>query len=324
VGIVRQANPAARSILGYASPSGLHAQDLFRGIKQVRREGVEEDGPALAAAVSDAARSGTVYRRLEADYGTPGGERRVLGITLSPVRSASGEGLGAVCLVSDLTDITAMAQQVKLKENLASLGEMAAGIAHEFKNSLATISGYAQMLRRDLDGAAAQPFADKIEKETGMLARVVTDFLEFARPHSLMRDAVSVGELLVDCGRESGVELEMAGFEGMRVAGDSTLLRQAFSNLLRNSAEAAQGRAVRVRASAREEGGRVVLEIEDDAGGIKPDEMERIFIPFVTTKSQGTGLGLALVHRIVSEHGGSVRVENGDKGARFRVELVKA
>ncbi len=165
---VRQANPAAKNLLGHASPFGLHARDIFRGASAVRRsdntagstgessqsEGNGEidwavPGPEpLLAALNSCTKQGLSYRRMEADYRTPSDESRVLGITLSPVVGADGEGLGTAGLISDLTEITRLSQQVRLRESMAALGEMSAGIAHEFKNSLAIISGYAQMLQK--------------------------------------------------------------------------------------------------------------------------------------------------------------------------------
>jgi PAS domain S-box-containing protein len=206
-GLVQQANQAAKSILGYASPLGLHARDLFRGVSSVRMATGEPETSldALLDAVEQALRKGAAFRRLEADYRTPGGEQRVLGITLSPVRTAAGDTLGAACLVSDLTEITTLARQVRLRENLAALGEMSAGIAHEFKNSLATISGYAQMLAGERDPETSQQFARKIAAETSSLTRIVSDFLNFARPQDIQAETVELRPLLQDCARECGV-----------------------------------------------------------------------------------------------------------------------
>ncbi len=323
--LVRQANEAARSILGYASPTGLHARDVFQRAGAVRTD-PSGSGPApasLADAVELCLRSGTSLRRMETDYTTPSGERRMLGITLSPVRGAGGEALGAACLVSDLTEISSMTQQMRLRENLALLGEMSAGIAHEFKNSLATISGYAQMLTTENDAATTQQFAGKIASETASLTRIVTDFLNFARPKGLEAETVELRSLVEDCGRECGVTLKLDGFPtGLSLLGDATALRQAFSNLLRNSAEAGRDGAsvsVEVRAQADAQATRLVF--KDDGTGIPQENLARIFVPFFTTKAAGTGLGLALVHRIVSEHGGTVSVSSDPSGSTFTLSF---
>ncbi len=323
VGTVRQANAAARAILGYASPSGLHARDLFRGVSQLRAESGEPAAASLPGILEAALRQDQTFRRLEADYATPTGDRRVLGITLSPVRTPSGEPLGTACLISDLTEVSELARQMRLKQNLAALGEMSAGIAHEIKNSLATISGYAQMLAADNDTATTREFAARVQAETANLTRIVTDFLAFARPQDLRRESVNLRDLLADCSRECAVELSLDEVASdLTVSGDPTALRQAFSNLLRNSAEASRdGRVVRVHVCAEAGGESVRLVLRDDGCGIPQENLSRIFVPFFTTKTQGTGLGLALVHRIVTEHGGSVTVASDPSGTTFTLSL---
>jgi signal transduction histidine kinase len=321
--LVRQANQAARSILGYASPTGLHARDVFQGASRLRSDPSEPGPPpaSLPEAVELCLRTSTSFRRLETDYTTPAGEKRVLGITLSPVRGAAGEALGAACLVSDLTEISSMTSQMRLRENLASLGEMSAGIAHEFKNSLATISGYAQMLTAENDPHTTQQFAGKIVAETASLTRIVTDFLHFARPQGLEAETVELRSLIEDCARECGVRLKLDGFPaGLSLLGDPTALRQVFSNLLRNSAEAGLA-PVTVEVAAEVDGQATRLVFRDNGAGIPSENLARIFVPFFTTKAAGTGLGLALVHRIVSQHGGAVSVASDPSGSTFTLSF---
>jgi len=337
--MVRQANPAARQILGYASPVGLHARDIFRGVSAVRYESGEPrtfggSSPAtLVDALQAALRQGASFRRMEVDYATPAGEKRVLGITASPVRShlgtpksgtpaLAGDIIGVACMVSDLTEVANLSRQVRLRENMAALGEMSAGIAHEFKNSLATISGYAQMLEKE-NAPATRQFAGKIAAETSALSRIVTDFLSFARPRGFEPVPVDARALIEDCARECGVDLACQDLPaGFRIQGDATALRQAFCNLLRNSAEASRnGERVQVEVSAAEQGACAQLRFRDNGSGIPAENLARIFIPFFTTKSQGTGLGLALVHRIVTEHGGSVAVASDQAGTVFTLSF---
>lgn len=328
--VVRQANPAARALLGYASPSGLHARDIFKNVSSVRFAGEPNDSAtadALLSAIDSTIREGKQFRRLEAQYATPSGEKRTLGITVSGVRHPAGEVLGAVCLLTDLTDIARLSEQVKLQENMAALGEMSAGIAHEFKNSLATISGYAQMLQAEPE---PPDFAKRIADETANLSRIVSDFLEFARPQGGARETLDLVALLEDCARESHVQLELTNQAGKAdVAADPTALRQALSNLLRNSAEAAGGTG-QVRAELANGSDSVRLTLTDASGGIASEHMSKIFIPFFTTKTSGTGLGLALVHRIVTEHGGSITVNSpvagpgGRPGTAFTLTLPRS
>ncbi len=324
VGIVRQVNGAAKSLLGYASPFGFHIRDLFCGIREVRWPGGNTSAsPApFVAEMERTIRDATPFQRVEADYVTPTGEKRVLGIGASAVRGKKGEILGVSCLVADLTHISELSRQVQLKENLASLGEMSAGIAHEFKNSLATISGYAQMLVQEAASETGREFAGKIATETESLSRIVTEFLEFARPHGMARQTVNLNAVLEDCAQETGVDLQLPAEPVMEVTGDAVLLRQALSNLLRNSAEAGRnGARVKVLVHGSVEADKLQMSLSDNGRGIAAEDLSRIFIPFFTTKMNGTGLGLALVHRIISEHGGAIALASDNQGTTFTLSL---
>ena len=322
VGLVQQANPAAKRILGYASPFSLHARDVFRGATAIRPAVQQQSLPKI---LEHAATKREAVHRLEVDYMTPSGEARVLGITISPVQDRAGALLGTACLISDLTEMSNMAQQVRLQDNMASLGEMSAGIAHEFKNSLATISGYSQMLAGATDPETRE-FAQKIALETGNLTRIVTDFLNFARPRGMQRESLDLRAMLEDCARENGVALTMENVPApCTVVADPTALRQVFSNLMRNSKEAERpGTAVAITAQVEDKGHQKLIRISDNGSGIPQDKLAKIFIPFFTTKAEGTGLGLALVHRIVTDHGGAVSVSSSKTGTTFTIALPRS
>jgi PAS domain S-box-containing protein len=321
-GLVQQANPAARKILGYASASGLHARDLFRGASNVRNEASAEPFSTLPQVIDACLKNGLVFRRLEADYITPAGEKRVLGITVSPVSSNTGERFGAACLVTDLTQVSELSRQLRMRENLALMGEMTAGMAHEFKNSLATIAGYSQMLADEKNPETIRQFADKIRTETTALTRTVTDFLNITRPQKLKSEPVEIPPLLHSCAADCGVALDATAVSNdFTIIGDAAALRQCLLNLLRNSAEAAPGRTIRVIAKAGRDRNHARLELQDDAGGIPPDLLPRVFIPFVSSKPEGNGLGLALAQRIVADHGGSISARNESTGAVFTLSF---
>lgn len=322
-GIVQQANPAAREILGFASPTGLHLRDLLKGVHGVRTETgqTEVEVSSFLRAIADAP-THSQTTRFEVDCRTPGGIEKVLAIITSPVRSNTGKLLGSTFLITDRTQMSSLARQMRMRENLASLGEMSAGIAHEFKNSLATISGYAQMLKGEPDQTVSE-FATRIQGTTENLTRVVADFLNFARPQQLHREAIQLRAMLEDCARETDVALEFLNLpDSLTVSGDYTALRQVFSNLLRNAAEAARsGTPVRVKVRAAESESSAEVSLHDNGTGIPESALPNIFIPFFTTKPEGTGLGLALVHRIVTDLGGSVRAGNDLEGAVFTLTL---
>jgi len=319
VGLVQQANPAAKKILGYASPYSLHARDVFRGATATRP--VQGSLPEV---MERAGKTREAVQRMEVDYTTPQGESRVLGLTISPVQDRGGALLGTACLISDLTEMTKMAQQVRLQDNMASLGEMSAGIAHEFKNSLATISGYSQMLAAETNPETRE-FALKIALETNNLTRIVTDFLNFARPRGMQREPLDLIPMLQDCARANGLTLQLEAPAQCDVVADPTALRQVFSNLMRNSKEAARaGAELSISARVEERGDQTLVRLSDNGTGIPKDKLDKIFIPFFTTKAEGTGLGLALVHRIVTDHGGTVAVESNERGTTFSITLPRA
>ncbi|HEY9282188.1 MAG TPA: ATP-binding protein, partial [Pyrinomonadaceae bacterium] len=254
---------------------------------------------------------------------------------------------GALCLLTDITEVAELREAVALKRNLESLGEMSAGLAHEFKNALATLHGYAQLLERVAADERTRAAAAALLQEVRGLTQLVTSFLNFARPRALELSEVSLGVLIDDCAAElkslydeRGVKLAIGGDFGAASA-DETMLRQSLLNLLRNAAEAfgepgpqrgddgsppaqSSPRRVTLRGSReRDAAGKVwhVVEIEDTAGGIAAEDLARIFIPFFTTKHGGHGVGLALAHRVTTEHGGTLTAANAPGGAIFTLRL---
>lgn len=292
--------------------------------------------PVLAELVERCIETGELYRREEIMSTSADGRARRLGATIAPIDPTPGQGArGALCLLTDITEVTQLREQVALKRNLESLGEMAAGLSHEFKNALATLHGYAQLLQtlsRDERGQAA---AEALLQEVRGLTSMVTAFLNFARPQPLDLTDVSLSEIIADCAAElqplfaeRRVTLETGGdFPCIRA--DERMLRQALINLLRNAAEAiteeSAERRVMVNGLIEREPGNqrwAVIEIADTGEGIATADLQRIFIPFFTTKSKGHGVGLALAHRVITEHDGTLVAMNAkESGAIFRVRL---
>jgi PAS domain S-box-containing protein len=268
---------------------------------------------------------------------------RAIGYTLSHIHDDERRIIGATLFVKDLTKVEQLEERERLRDRLAALGEMAAAIAHEVKNPLASIEVMAGVLKRQL---SEQPEAletlDDIIKEAKMANAIVVEVLEFVRPIQLQVERCSLDEVLKDSitlaegkmrrGAVS-IETDLAG-DVPELLADSHQLRQLFSNLLANAFEALGGEGhvtIRSRlipedevASAidDEEPPKVMVEVRDTGPGVTADDIERIFSPFFTTKPQGTGLGLAIVRKVVDAHDGRIdAVSAVGRGATFRVTL---
>jgi signal transduction histidine kinase len=327
-GAISSTNPAAEEALGIRSLR-------YRSYKDIL--GADSE---LARMLTACLRDGKTFQRGEVEHTTTEGEVRHLGVTISPIyrslrtaprfnpeipsSATEMKVSGALCLMSDLTELTALQKQIRWKENLAALGEMSAGIAHEFKNALATISGYAQMIRSEAKPGDVRESAERILDQTRALTHVVTEFLRFAKPLEICYETVPmlslverVAEELHEANPQCAVECQGAFQE---LPGDEALLRQALVNLTRNGAEAAMagGKSPRVTISGtiEELAGKKWQRIcvADNGPGIPDVDLPKIFLPFYTTKSDGTGLGLAVVQKVALQHGGSIEARNRHGG----------
>jgi nitrogen fixation/metabolism regulation signal transduction histidine kinase len=319
-------NAPAKALIEAAGEAlGQQAEVIFR------------NAPGLAEMVQTCLRTGELYRREEVSATSADGRTRRLGATIAPIDPSPTRGArGALCLLTDITEVKQLREQVALKRNLESLGEMSAGLAHEFKNALATLHGYAQLLQsqqRDESGGAA---ASALLQEVRNLSEMITAFLNFARPQPLDLADVSLLELVRECAlelqpffAEHCVSLSIEG-DFPEVRADERMLRQALLNLLRNGAEAVdeeqserrvviKGARLEPDASGQEW---TSIQIRDTGEGIPTADLQRIFIPFFTTKSKGHGVGLALTHRVLTDHGGTLTASNAPEGgAIFTIKL---
>ena len=241
----------------------------------------------------------------------------LVGISVSPLFDNT-QLHGAICLFTDLTAVKDLEEQLRLKDSLATVGELTAGIAHEFRNGLATIHGYGKLIDLSALPEAYRPYVEGIRAETESLGQVVTNFLNFARPAQLTLtdvDLRAIGERAAEevraDARALGGDVEVQG-EFDVIEGDEVLLRQAFSNLLRNAIEACAAVPVPPRIVVQSEIDRAQrvsrISVNDNGPGIAPALRERVFRPFFTSKRNGTGLGLALVQKIVVFHNGRVAI----------------
>ena len=266
--------------------------------------------------------------RAEMELQTAKGNPRFLSASIMPLKDRQQQFSGVFCIFSDITDFKTLQQHMAQKEKFASLGEMAAGVAHEFRNSIATVTGYLQMVE-DRVTLEQKTYIAPIHKEINSLQKVVNDFLSFAKPVQPQFEEVNLGEIIQDCIAETAVTSKEADFDLQgdfpEIPGDEAMLRQIFSNLLRNAVEAHKGTGrkghISVNGTVTNEGKACRVEIKDNGSGIRTEDLERIFTPFYSTKQDGVGLGLAIVQKLVLSHNGSIQVESSPEGSLFRINL---
>ena len=318
-GIVRTLNPAGKRLLGL--PDG----DWSRPHREILG-----GAPALADLIDECLEQlAPVLRRTIRTEDA--GATTHLGVTVSPMQE-DGRAFGAICLFTDLSKIVDLEDQLRLKDSLARLGELTAGIAHEFRNGLATIHGYGRLIDLNRLPDDHRPYVEGIRAETEELGQIVTNFLNFARPTELVlapQDLALIHTRAADDIRSDvaarGGRLTTTGDFGI-VSGDDVLLRQAFSNLMRNALDAsATGDnvpAIDIEGTIDPDKHIVKVTVSDNGPGIPAANAERIFRPFFTTRAKGTGLGLALVQKIIVTHNGRVAVvPHEGRGARIAVTL---
>jgi nitrogen fixation/metabolism regulation signal transduction histidine kinase len=303
-GLVEVLNPAGRRLLGLGSDCvGTRYGDVLT------------TAPPVAEIVAECLATGQpIVRRAVEMQGPMAGTH--LGVTVSPLATA-GSARGAICLFSDLTGVVELEEQLRLKETLARLGELTAGIAHEFRNGLATIHGYSRLIDPQALPEKYRPYVQGIRQEADALGSVVTNFLNFARPEQVSFAPVGVEPLARRAADDlrhelpAGTNVEVTG-EFPDIDGDEVLLRQVFGNLIRNAAEACDSAgitpAIRIVGTADRGHGICRVIVEDNGPGIPESAREKVFRPFFTTRSRGTGLGLAIVQKVVLTHRGRVTV----------------
>ena len=310
-GLVEILNPAGRRLIGLNSERvGVHYLEALAA------------APPLAAVMTECLQTGEPIVRRSVEMPSTVTSTH-FGVTVSPLTGGAGDRGGAICLFSDLTNVVELEEQLRLKETLARLGELTAGIAHEFRNGLATIHGYSRLLDPEALPAQYRPYVEGIRQEADVLGKVVTNFLNFARPELVSFAPVDLGAIARRAAEDlrldlpDGTTIAING-EFAQIQGDDVLLRQVFGNLLRNAAEACEtagvtpaiaieGQIDRVHRSCR-------VSVGDNGPGIAAEVRERVFRPFFTTRSRGTGLGLAIVQKIVLTHNGRVTIATSPSG----------
>ncbi len=267
-----------------------------------------------------------IYHRKESGQSIP------LALSVTPICDENGHCSGAVIILRDLSEIKRLQQRVKRSEKLAAIGELAAGVAHEIRNPLSSIRGFAQFLKKTLhDKPKEKEYAQTMVNEVDRINRVVTDLLTFARPMQAAPAPTDVSALVAHCmrlakaqadARRVGIHTRVSDVSTLPIDGNQ--MTQALLNLLLNAVQATDPEGhVEIGAELEPSSSRLVFWVEDDGSGIAADKLEKIFEPFYTTRETGTGLGLCIVHKIVENHDGEIQVEcppaGKVQGCRFTI-----
>jgi two-component system sensor histidine kinase PilS (NtrC family) len=301
--IVRKINRNGQAILGVASA------------EEVIGKPIRETIPALGEGAASGMREISV-----------GGKMRRMLVTRVELPEDH-----SMVLLKDITEVLDLEEKVRRQERLAGVGRLAAGVAHEIRNPIASISGAAQLLKtpdESQDPDERSKLAQLIVRESERVDRLVAQLLRFAKPGGGRREKVELGEVVRECVdavkarpefQEAGISVAIDMNRGLVTRGNRDELSEVFSNLLINSMQAG---AKGLKVEGHRRGSEIEIVVADDGPGIPREIRGRIFDPFFTTKANGTGLGLAQVHKIVRDHEGHVDLETEEgKGTRLKIRL---
>ena len=308
-GRIRSFNRAASDI------TGLSLQDVY-----------DQEANLLFPGLSVGSSAGAKpLNRSEGYYVRGDGEKLILGYATTPARGSQGETLGVLVTFQDLTQLKKIEEELKQADRLAAIGRLAAGMAHEIRNPLASISGSVQLL---MEAEHAQPedlhLMEIVVKEADRLSGLLTDFLSFARPKPPAKEDVKVisifqqlNDLLKADFRFENIEINLNDETQLELMLDRSQILQALWDLAINAGEAIQGQGRLILSTTRDG-----IIVEDSGPGVSAEISGRIFEPFFSTKEKGTGLGLASVYSIIEAHGGAITVgESAEGGARFHLSF---
>jgi two-component system sensor histidine kinase PilS (NtrC family) len=316
-----------------------------RKFEEVYQEEIDSLFPGLSAWIRSVGENpGEGWNRFrlprwETRFPRKDGTSLILGFSISPLKDSGDREMGNILIFQDLTRLREMEDHLKRADRLAAVGKMAAGIAHEIRNPLASISGSIEILKDDPGSSPQnQQLMGIVLREVNRLNTLIADFLLFARPFSPGKEKIHLNHLIEEILQmfthgpdfNRRIRLETQFQEDLHIQGDPHQIRQVFWNLFINAAQAMPGGGT-LRVELRKNsfppaisGGRVHGEISviDSGTGIGEEELEKIFDPFFTTKERGTGLGLSIVHSIVEGYGGKVTVRSQPgQGTTFSVFL---
>ncbi|MGA8242426.1 MAG: ATP-binding protein, partial [Desulfobacterales bacterium] len=311
------------------------ALDLL-GLKETEVKNIELKSiiDFQSSGINETLNEGASFVEKEIVY-NKGAEKVPLALSVSPILDEKARSTGAVVIIRDLTEIKRLQEKVRRSERLAAIGELAAGVAHEVRNPLSSIRGFAQFLGHVLeDKPDEREYAEIMVKEVDRINNVVTNLLSFARP--VKPDLVPTDlpklldhtlRLVEEDARLRKVNIRLSTSNGLKkIYVDGNQITQVMLNLILNALQAVDaGGNIKVEARM-DDSDRLKLSVEDDGPGIPPGNANKIFDPFYTTREKGTGLGLAIVHMIVENHGGEINlvspVPGKGKGCRITIDLL--
>ncbi len=236
---------------------------------------------------------------------------KILNIHIIPIAE------GTLIALEDITQISKLEEDLRLKERLAAMGTLSAGIAHEIRNPLTSIKGFAQIIELKSSDEQARRYARQVISEVERLEKLVKDILAYAKRREVHKKPTRLTELVEEAKKAVSIPVEVDGDTILCV--DKTLMATVLSNIFKNAQEAG---ATMIKVKTAEQPERIDLFIEDNGPGIPEDILPHIFEPFRTSKAKGTGLGLAISHNIVESHGGEITVWNKPEGGSvFRITL---
>jgi len=320
-GLINACNAAASSMVHMDGESGLpldlEMAVLPQEVKELIRQGIQEGK----------------FVTLKECRLTYDGREEILNVSTSPFSDGAGEELGVIAVISDITQIKKLEEQLLVSQRLAAIGEMVAGVAHQIRNPLAIMKVSAEILR-DNFGTGDQKNRGQYKELTRLLVSeidslnyIIQNFLDFARPLQINRAKWSIEDIvqsalsLLPLDKYPGVEVRVDIDPGIPYRSlDKDLMEQVVRNLVQNALEASEEGIVLIELSFSD--GSLIIRISDQGCGMDQETVRNIFNPFFTLKNKGTGLGLSIVHRIVQEHNGSITVDSTPgMGSTFTVVI---
>ncbi|MEO0185201.1 MAG: ATP-binding protein [candidate division WOR-3 bacterium] len=297
-GIVTTINPEAERVLGYKKEniSGYNIRSI---------EGIDQLWDKIDQAMS----TSKPIIRDEVEILNAEKDRIPIGFNVTLLTGLNGEVTGCVVIFKDLSEVRRLEAQLKHAERLTYLGKMASWVAHEIRNPLTSIDGFAQLLINTKDSKKMNDYIAEIRKGTTRINNIISDILAFARARKIEFLRVDLKELIGSIVRDLKIKVVVSCQDQALVRGEEESLRRLFVNLINNSVEAMDENGM-LKINFYRKNSWIVTEIIDNGKGISEKDLKNLFTPFFTTKPRGTGLGLAIVQKIVDDHNGKIEIKS--------------